>query len=168
MFASHGGLALQWVDLSAEWPRIVELDEERQTAKKNYKSGLHLSRYSTWLVGLAAEVAISKLTGQPVDEALRPEGDKGQDFICDFGKVDVKGTVYISDPDLVAFPNKRHEADYYQLVAVDVENKRARPVGWASTLDVHNADRHDYGHGERLRLKSEQLIPGVIPSMEWT
>lgn len=157
---------MEWVCLDSDWDLICALDAERQNAKRNYRSGLHLSKHSTWLVGLAAEVAISRLTGQPIDETLRPCGDNGKDFACDFGSVDVKGTVYISDPDLVTFPDKA-ESDYYQLVAVDIGSRRARPVGWATAGEVREAPLHDYGHGERRRLKSHELHPGIVPSMEW-
>ena len=156
-----------WIDLSAEWPRILELDSQRQAAKRHYASGLHLSKHSTWLVGLAAEVAVSKTCGQPVDETLRPEGDGGKDFTCDFGPVDVKGNVYYDDPYLVTFLEPRHWSSYYQLVGVDIANRRARIVGWATKDEVKSGEVFDFGHGPRLRLASSELHPGLVPSMEW-
>lgn len=156
-----------WIHLAAEWPRITELDLQRQEAKRLYSSGLHLSKHSTWLVGLAAEVAVSKSCGQPVDERLIPEGDGGKDFVCDFGPVDVKGNAHYRDPYLVAFLEPRHWSSYYQLVGVDVRNRRARIVGWATKAELQAGEVFDFGHGPRLRLASSELHPGLIPSMEW-
>jgi hypothetical protein len=157
----------QWIDLSGKWERITQLDQERQEQKKDYKSGLHLSKQSTWLIGLCGEYAVSSLCGQPVDEALKPQGDSGIDFRCDFGAVDVKSSTRLHDADLVLFPDQKHWADFYILVSVDVKRKRARICGWATLAEIRAGELHDYGYGHRLRLKEQCLHPGIVPSMEF-
>ena len=157
---------MEWIDLSQHWQRIVRLDAERQEQKKDYASGLHLSRYSTWLVGLAGEVAVSISCGQPIDEELKPGGDGGKDFECDFGAVDVKSTTRIATPHLVVFPKQKHWSDFYVLSVVDVGRKRARIAGWATVDEVKGGGTKDYGYGERLFLSEDDLHPGLVPSME--
>lgn len=157
----------QWIDLSMHWERIAQLDKERQEQKKHYKSGLHLSKQSTWLIGLAGEYAVSSLCGQSVDEALKPCGDSGVDFRCDFGAVDVKSSTRLHNADLVLFPDQKHWADYYILVSVDVPKKRARVCGWATLAEIREGELHDYGYGQRLRLKEDALHRGIVPSMEF-
>jgi len=160
-------VSTQWIDLSQHWQRIALLDQERQHQKRNYASGLHLSKHSTWLVGLAGEVAVSLACGQPIDEELRPEGDNGKDFTSDFGTVDVKATTRIHSPDLVVFPDQKHWADYYVLTVVDVPNQQARIAGWATLEEIQAGDLHDYGYGPRLRLTEDELHEGLVPSMEF-
>jgi single-strand DNA-binding protein len=152
------GTVTGWVDLSGVWGRITERASERNAQKVPYASSRYWHR-DTHFVGLCGEWCYAVISGQVVDERLLAEGDGGSDF----GPVDVKTTTYWREPWLREFTKTRHPPLYYALVAVDLERRRARYVGYADRELVTTAPIEDLRHGWRFVLRGDQLRPELPP-----
>jgi hypothetical protein len=70
----------------------------------------------------------------------------------------VKATKYWRNPYLLWTEGQPLKASSYVLVAIDVEKRRGRVVGYASRSMVASARLKDFGHGPRRMLYSGELI----------
>jgi|TARA_B100000085_G_C18493711_1_gene492354 hypothetical protein len=156
---------MEWIDLKEYWPTIERLSNERHQQKKNYKTALHYSKHVTHIVGLAGEFTVSAMCDRYVDHRLLVAGDGGVDFTSDGKTIDVKASRYWREPHLRQFTNPKHWADYYILVGVDVDNKRGRVAGHCTKEMLKAAPKFNYGHGSRLSMHPNQLVPGLPPNM---
>lgn len=105
-------------------------------------------------LGTLAETAFAKWLGiwPSTPEGLRPDG--GVDYVIRGWTVDVKGTSR-ERGDLLEFRDKRHTADIYVLVVVDVHS--CRLAGWAYGVDLLAAPVISTGHNHSHCLKQSQL-----------
>lgn len=93
------------------------------------------------------------LTGEPVN--LRIEIRDGG---VDFPGVDVKASASWRDPWLKLQLGKKLVADFYYLVAVELETWRVRPAGFATRSMVANAPIMNLQHGPSRVLREPELL----------
>lgn len=115
------------------------------------------SQAQTEGIGLMGEVAFAKLTGLPLDLALRDGGDQGIDFHSSAGTIDVKTT---TTGFLIFDVLSDVRADI--LVAASV--RRARPhVHFKGYVRAEEFIRHhvtrDFGYGPRYVMAHTDLAP---------
>ena len=159
------------IDLSPYKEKIEAAASKRENQKLKYKTSRQWSAEATNLTGLKGEYAFYLCTGLPVNLQLNKHGDTGADFFFEKISYDIKTTTYAGDdPALLEMAEKRLKASVYVLVGVD--GWEARIIGWASKRQMRNADRVDFGHGERLCVKLSQMrereqdtIPPYVPSV---
>lgn len=146
----------QNVDLSEIWPAIVAAGRTRDRRKKNYQSADYRNDDSA-AVGVAGEYVYALFTDSEVDLSYKPEGDGGMDF----PGVDVKTSTFPSDPHLKLFEKDFSKpAERFVLVALCLQKRQARLVGWISKDDAKQvATRRDYGYGNVFSIGWQDLQP---------
>tara|TARA_Y100000593_G_scaffold31842_1_gene62725 strand:- start:2779 stop:3243 length:465 start_codon:yes stop_codon:yes gene_type:complete len=146
----------QNVDLSEIWPAIVAAGLTRDRRKKNYQSADYRNDDSA-AVGVAGEYVYALFTDSKVDLSYKPEGDGGMDF----PGVDVKTSTFPSDPHLKLFEKDFSKpAERFVLVALCLQKRQARLVGWISKDDAKQvATRRDYGYGNVFSIGWQDLQP---------
>lgn len=67
------------------------------------------------------------------------------------------------DPDLKSELNPKFWADYYILVALDINDKEksGRIFGYATKEELQNAKLHDYGYGPKKFISHKNLHEGL-------
>lgn len=161
-----------FIDLQSHLPTIVSLSKARDEQKGGYLSTKNWSiGNSTHFVGLCGEMTVSLVTGLPIDEKLRVNGDPGYDFIWNGVTYDVKTATFWSSPDMKEFIDAKKWADMYILVALKY-NRYARIVGWATQQQLLAAKHRNYNRGERLSITEDELmqlgqtgVPKELPTL---
>jgi len=146
---------------------LERIAEQRQ--KKDYSSTKRWAG-NTDLIGVCGEKIVSIATGLPMDEAVRPEGDAGYDFVHNGHSYDVKATQYDNDPHLLEFPDKDIVADVLVLVYVNVDERYGKILGWATRGQMISAPLKDLGHGAMRAIRHSTLLEwgqdGLPPELE--
>jgi len=148
-----------WVELSEYWDAIYCMALARHTQKRKFRSSnLWTAKENTHFYGLCGEVVVALETGLKVDRSLRINGDPGYDFVVNGCTFDVKTSTFWHSPDLKEFTNKELVADEYILVALDMERRRGRVVGWVTREQLVSAHTIDYGYGPRLSISQDRFV----------
>lgn len=146
-----------WIDLKDHWQHLYDVAMERETQKKDFPTPFKWKKYPSHFIGLCGEKVFSIVYDIPVNEDLIVTGDGGYDFIISNKKVNVKTTIYWHDPHLKEMLDPKWWADYYFLVALDVQRKKGKLCGWATQEELRHAPKRDYGYGIRLMLDHKDL-----------
>ncbi|MEM4204716.1 MAG: hypothetical protein QXS54_11655 [Candidatus Methanomethylicaceae archaeon] len=127
------------VNLQSNWGYIEGIARERLRRNKTKR---HIYKYGDKLeiMGAAGEVALRKYLG--LDVCLHATLDNGLDILFHGYQIDVKTTVwtprvmfrYLQWP-----KDKPIKCDIAFMVAVDLEEKRANILGFASAFDIENS-----------------------------
>jgi len=121
---------------------LKKIAEERETIHRNHASSRPLSKDYEY-IGLKGEAQFSKEFGISLDLKLRPEGDKGSDFLTTLGSIDVKTARKAYN--LIVEKNKV-DADIYVLAQYDDFTDKAILLGWAIKDQVLDAPAKDFGY----------------------
>ena len=144
----------------------VELGKARQAIHKGHSTPRFFDDENTEdIIGAYGEVAFSKLTGIPVDEELRPNGDNGRDFEVPLNfRTDVK-TARKPFNLLVKVDEIDGPVDIYVLGKFSDETKEVEFIGWQWKSVMKIQPSKDFGYGivshymsaNKLRPMSELL-----------
>ena len=154
-----------WISISPLWETLQRIGAERDLQKSSYASTKNWSRSSTHFLGLVGEAAVSILTGIPINVMLCSMGDGCRDFCYSGVTIDVKGTLYWTQPHLKQYPNPKRWCDIYILVGIDQNRQRARLSGWATAAEVQASTMVDYGYGPQRSIPHGQLHQGLPPML---
>lgn len=168
-----------WVDLCCYWPRIIAIGAERDVQKASFATRSTAGEHSTNTLGIAGEFVVHWLTGLPIDEELRLEGDAGFDFTRKGVTLDVKATTH-SPAHLMDYTDEQKRdrkqykprADYIVLVRIDPENQCGKVLGHCTRAELEGAPPKDFGHrrddrddGRRLAIHERDLHEGLPPEL---
>ena len=148
----------EWIDFSADWEPITEIarrwheNKGGSSAQRNY-----VKKYNTDFYGILGEYVVGMTMNWPVDFSVLPGSDSGWDFCIDGVTYDVKASHW-EHPSLLEYPDKELAADIYILVHLDMDDRRGRIIGWASTEQLRSARLKDHGHGVRLSIPYRQIV----------
>lgn len=147
-----------WLDLSPHWLTIERLAQKRHNQKEAFESSRHWTKKNnTHFCGLCGEVIVAIKAGLKVDRELRVNGDPGFDFNEDGTLYDVKTSTYWNSPHLKEFTDSNKRPDVYILVALDLNKKRGRVVGWVLWSQLQRAKKRDYKYGPRLSVTESEI-----------
>ena len=135
-----------WLDLKPYWEEIEQLGQERL----EYRTKLSRKNERRWnmganTAGIAGEWAFGLLTGIAPDLALKRGGDGGVDFEKDGKTIDVKThtnlkhvrlIIETKDSYIARMKRDKKWADQYVLVLLDVNNKKAKVMGYIDYSDL--------------------------------
>jgi hypothetical protein len=131
------------VSVSMDKERIKKHALDRENIHKNHKSSRPLSINYEY-IGLLGEYQFAVEFGFDVDEELRPEGDRGKDFISPLGKIDVKTARKAYN--LIVEVGKV-DSDIFVLAQYFDESDKVKLLGWATREEVLDAPSKDFGYG---------------------
>jgi len=126
---------LPWIDLSPYWPELEAIAEGRDGPKRDFDSSEYWTDDSH-LKGVCGEKIHSLVTGRPMDDVARINGDGGSDFP---NGIDIKTATVWQDPWLKHPVAATKWPRRFVLVALDFDNKRGRSMGWATAEDMKKA-----------------------------
>jgi hypothetical protein len=143
-------------------------DRLRAIASKRDEKSAVASNTRVWnpqhnLLGLIGEAVFSVLCGMPMNES-----DEISDGGFDFPGIDCKATPHWSSPRLLRHADDPLKASVYFLAAVNLADRRVRPVGYATRAMIAEAPHVEYGHGptrtllEGSLLSADELIPRLF------
>lgn len=133
-----------------EWSMFEQRAAERDAVSNRVEWTRRWSE-SFNLLGVVGEALFGELTGQERSDRF---GDGGEDF----PGVDVKATSHHKNPRLLRLATDPLRAEYFALVAVNLEIKRARYVGYATREALAQAPQFEYGYGPTRTLFEEDLL----------
>lgn len=154
------------IDLTGhELEKCDILAKMRNTKKENVKSrriDQNRSDYDIHFMGLLGEMAVAKYLGIGVDVNHNINGgDKGNDFIYQGKKVDVKYTDEIDNP-LLVFNNLYRFKSTFAILTRPVEKHCRHRVLIEGWTDKHHfrelAFKKDFGYGNRCCLERQNLF----------
>lgn len=145
------------IDLSGKpWKKSVEFENAINAGKGNSTQAKFVGD-DGHLIGTLGEFALAmspfglKFNLQ-VNLAVHHEGDGHADFDVYGKKIDAKASTHFAEPWLREFLDPKHHADYFVLVAIDMERKLGQVHGWAtrSILMRPATWRYIYQNGRNL------------------
>jgi hypothetical protein len=147
------------MNLAGNWPYLEKVAEVRLTKNKTPD---HVYRYGPEIevMGAAGEVIARRILGLP--ELLHTGWDGGSDLSWRNWRVDIKTTRLTPRLEyryLQWRENKKLKADLVLMIAVDVQEKKGVPVGWAWKKEVLAAPVNR----ERYQACHEIPVPDLHP-----
>ena len=136
------------------WEMLEDIAAERETRRRDDRNYKQLTK-NPHFCGLVGQEVYAQETGLIPDYTIRPNGDGGQDFQ---DGIDVKTCTYWKDPYLKENPSRAKWPVGFALVAVKLDERKGRVVGFATVKMVKAAERIDWGYGPKLSLHGDQLI----------
>jgi hypothetical protein len=136
----------------ATWARLRQLADGRDALSAAARNTRAWAPDFNFL-GLIGEALYGHIARLPMNETLTI-----RDGGFDFPGVDVKATPHFEEPRLLRLATDPLVAPIYFLVAIDVDERRARPVGYATRAMIERAPLVEYGHGPTRTLLESQLV----------
>ena len=153
----------EWLDISSMWQLVLRIGEMRDEQKRMYSSTKNWSKHSTHSLGVAGEVAFYLHTGLHLNYETILSGDGSVDFIYSDKTIDIKSTQYWKDPELKQYMKPKYWCDYYVLVSVDFDGKKAKVCGHIKSETLKNASIKNFGHGDQRSVNHTELEKGLPP-----
>lgn len=149
------------ISLRGKTKKIKKMAKQRHEIKKgrSYYKQLGDIEFNPHLLGLLGELTFSIITGLPIDEKLKRNGDGGVDFIYQGVPINVKTTRWKSGLPMLEFEKKYNNFDgVYVYIMVDEERKKGRIIGWIDRDEMPWVwGWKDFGFGERIFVRRKDL-----------
>lgn len=156
--------------------RLGSMRNSRHVSAGNQTERFFADAETEDVLGMAAEVAFSRLSGLPVDEKLYSGGDDGIDFtfmVKDYQvKIDVKGARKPANLLAKAETILRVKTDIYVLAGL--YGREVTFLGWETRKVMVERPTANFGYGiinhyqpQHLLQKMPSLLNRIDPHWEW-